>query len=162
MKITELTFFNKLNEDRAPKMKAVDASLHYEKLKKMFDAGNPSITQRMLDGSKANADSLWDSELKAKEQHIISKHGNEWWELVKKQYPIINSGNSWVVTSTVKKWADNKEWEFEHKSQAVEKVLKLVAWVYQNRKRGFGDMDSDIQKWLDKLTSADKSSEQND
>jgi len=145
-----------LFEDRAPKMKASDASLHYQKLKNMFDAGNPSITQRMLDGAKTNADSLWDSELKAKEISIVNKHGNEWYELVKKQYPITKEDDSWIVKSTVKKWADDREWEFQYKAQAVEKVLQLVRWIHQNRKRGFGDMDADVQKWITALADADK------
>jgi putative lipase involved disintegration of autophagic bodies len=150
MKLYELT------EDRAPKMKASDASAHYETLKRMLEKGNPNVTQRMVDGAKANADSLWDTELIAKEKRIVDTHGAEWWELVKKQYPIIQRDGDWVVTSKIRSWTENKEWPFQYKAQAVQKVQQLVDWIHQGRKRGYGDKDLDLEKWIDELNSVDK------
>lgn len=148
--------YQNVSEGKMVKQTAADASAHYEKMKRMFDAGNPGVTQRMLDGLKANADSMWDTELKAREKSIIGAHGSEWYELVQKQYPIEQRDKEWVVTSKVKSWADDKEWKFDYKAQAVEKRQQLIRWLQQGRKRGFGDEEADIEKWVAKLNAVDK------
>lgn len=150
MKLTDL------HEAKAPKLKAADESARYEKLKGMLAAGHPNVTQRMVDGAKASADSLWDIELKAREKNMIDTHGAEWWDLVKKQYPIEQKDGDWVVSSKIRDWADGKDWPFQYKAQAVEKVQQLVKWLHDGRKRGFGDKDADIEKWVAKLDAVDK------
>lgn len=140
------------------KEKAADASARYEKFKAMLDAGASGVTATQVDGIKKIADSLWDQELKAREKHLVDTHGAEWYELVKKQYPVEKVGDDWVVKSRVREWTDGKEWAFNYKAQAVEKVEQLVKWLAQGRKRGFGDKDADIQKWLDKLNEVDAAS----
>lgn len=148
---------NELFEGKIKTEKAADASARYEKFRKMLAAGAPGVTQQQVDGIKKIADSLWDSEMKAREKHLIDTHGAEWWELVKKQYPISqNDDGKFVVTSTVKKWTDGKDWPFDYKGEALQKVEQLVSWLHQGRKRGFGDKDADIAKWLEKLDSVDK------
>lgn len=140
------------------KEKASDASARYEKFKAMLDAGSPGVTAAQVNGIKKIADDLWDQELKAREKHLVDTHGAEWYELVKKQYPIEKIDDDWVVKSKIRDWTDEKEWAFGYKAQAVEKVEKLVKWLAQGRKRGFGDKDADIQKWLDKLAEVDVAS----
>lgn len=155
MKISEL--IEAAPAKRGKTEKASDATARYEKFKKMLDAGHPGTTQQQVDGIKRIADALWDNELQAREKNMIDKHGAEWWELVEKQYPMVqNDKGEWVVSSKVRDWADGKDWPFDYKAQAVEKVEKLVNWLHQGRKRGFGDKDADIEKWLDKLNSVDK------
>ena len=151
-----------LHEAKAPKLKAADESARYEKLKAMLAAGNPNVTQRMVDGAKASADSLWDLELKAREKNMIDTHGAEWWDLVKKQYPIEQKDGDWVVTSKIRDWAQDKDWPFQYKAQAVEKVQQLVKWLHDGRKRGFGDKDADIEKWVAKLDAVDKAKKVNE
>ena len=139
------------------KQSAADASAHYEKLKGWLEQGINNVTQRMVDGAKRTADDLWDKELAKREKNMVDKHGAEWWELVKKQYPIEkNDDGDWVVTSKIRDWADGKDWPFQYKAQAVEKVDQLVRWLHSGRKRGFGDKDADIEKWLGKLNAVDK------
>jgi len=145
--------------------KAADASARYEKFKRMLAAGVAGVTQQQVDGIKKIADSLWDSEMGAKEKHLIDTHGAEWWELVKKQYPISDEGGEFIVKS---KFAIDPDagkrgpWRFSSKGEARDKVQKLVGWLNDGRKRGFGDKDEDIQKWLSKLDAADLWLQKND
>lgn len=156
MKLIEL---QKLSEGRARARKetAAEASARYEKFKGMLAAGNAGVTQQQVDGIKKIADSLWDQEMRAREKNIIDTHGTEWWELVRKQYPITqNDDGDWVVSSQIRKWSDGKEWPFQYKAQALEKVEELVRWLNSGRRRGFGDKEADVQKWLEKVNAVDK------
>ena len=145
-----------LQELKPSKETAAEASARYEKFKKMFAAGVAGVTQHQLDGIKAKVDSLWDSEMGAKEKNMIDTHGADWWELVQKQYPITEQGNKWLVTSEIRDWHDAHVWEFDSKYQAKEKVIQLAKWISQARNRGFGDRDADVEKFTAKLDALDK------
>lgn len=139
--------------------KAADASARYEKFKKMLAAGVPGVTQAQVDGIKKIADSLWDTEMSAKEKHLVDTHGAEWWELVRKQYPIAERDGEFVVTSKFAKEPESGKrgpWIFPSKGQARDKVQQLIGWLNDGRKRGFGDKDEDIQKWVAALDAVDK------
>lgn len=132
------------------KMKARDAWDHYEKVKQMAEKGQ--MTQRQVDGALATAKSLMDTEMAAREKSFLDKHGgSDWWELARKQYPIEElSGGGFRVKSEAKEWKNDKNWEFDYKVQAMEKIEQLVKWLNQNRKRGFGDKDVDLDKFYAK------------
>lgn len=149
----------KLNElFKAKKETPEQASARYEKFAKMLAAEAPGVTQQQVDGIKKIADSLWDEKFTAKEKNLIGKHGVEWYELVKKQYPVAkNDDGDWVVSSKIRDWAEGKDWPFQYKAQALEKVEQLVRWLADGRKRGFGDKEADVEKWIAKLDAADKS-----
>jgi hypothetical protein len=147
---------------KGPKMKAPDASAHYEKLKGWLAKGLNGITQRMVDGAKATADSLWDLEFQAKEKDLIDVHGAEWWELARKQYPIKQEGGEFIVSSNFALDPTSGKrgpWPFDSEGQAKDKVVQLVKWLDGGRKKGYGDKDGDIQKWFAKLDAADKARE---
>lgn len=148
MKITEL-----LEAQKPKKMKAKDAFAHYEKVKKMAEKGQ--MTQQQVEGALKIAKSLMDDEMQAKEKAFYDKHeGSDWWELAKKQYPIEElSRGGYRVKSEAKQWKNDKEWEFDYKYQALDKIEKLVKWLDQNRKRGFGDKDADLEKFYAKYNT---------
>jgi hypothetical protein len=140
----------------ATKQTAKQAFDSYERYKKMFDAGNPNVTQRMLDGLHSTAQSLMDTEMAAKEKNFLAKHtGSDWWELAKKQYPITQQNDgSYLVTSEARDWLEPKDWTFNYKYQAMEKVEKLVKWLHDGRTRkGHGDIDADIERFNAKYNS---------
>ena len=142
MKVTELL------QEKASKMKAKDAWAHYEKVKKMAEKG--SMTQQQVDGALKIAKSMMDDEMQEKD--FLGKHaGSDWWELAKKQYPIEEMGRGgYKVKSEARQWKNDKNWEFDYKFQAMEKIERLVKWLDQNRKRGFGDKEADLDKFHDK------------
>jgi hypothetical protein len=149
----------RVTEAKVRTEKAADASARYEKFKKMLAAGVAGVTQQQVDNIKKIADSLWDTEMNAKEKHLVDTHGAEWWELVKKQYPISEEGGEFVVKS---KFAIDPDagkrgpWKFASNGEARDKVQKLIGWLNDGRKRGFGDKDADIQKWIARLDAVDK------
>jgi hypothetical protein len=154
MKLQHLHEFTK-----PPKLTATGESERYEKLKKMLAAGAGGVTQKMVDGAKASADSLWDLEFKAKEKHLIDVHGAEWWELARKQYPLKQENGMYVVRSKFAKDPNagvRGPWEYDNEGQAKEKVIQLVKWLDGGRKKGHGDVDSDIAKWVAALDAVDK------
>jgi hypothetical protein len=135
---------------------AAEAWARYAKFKRMLELGNPGVTQQQVDGIKRVANSISDTEMKAHEKHMIDTHGADWWELVKKQYPIKEVDGMYVVNSEIVDRKKEKQWEFYHKSQAHEKIEQLAKWVSDGRKRGFGDKEHDIEKWTAKLDALDK------
>lgn len=152
MKVSELL------EGKAVKQTAASASAHYEKLKGWLEKGLNNVTQRMVDGAKAHADSLWNDEFKASEKDLIDKHGADWWELAKKQYPAKQENGMWVVRSNFALDPDSGKrgpWEFPGQWQAMDKVVQLVKWLDGGRKKGYGDKNVDVQKWFDRLDAVD-------
>lgn len=151
MKVTELL----TEKVKATKMKPADAWAHVEKIKSMMAKG--TMTQRQLDGAIQQAESIETTYWKGREKAFNDKHaGSDWWELAKKQYPIEEMGNgTYRVKSEARLWKAGKDWDFDHKAQAMEKIEKLVKWLDQNRKRGFGDKDFDIEKFHEKYGHKD-------
>jgi len=145
--------------EKAIKQKAKDAFAHVEKMKELLAKGQ--ATQQMVDGATKTAQSLMDTEMKAREKDWYSKHeGSDWWELAKKQYPIEElSAGGYRVKSEAKQWKNDKEWEFNYKVQALEKIEKLVKWLDQGRKRGFGDKEADLEKFYAKYGHKDEVTE---
>lgn len=137
------------------KMKSKDAFAHAEKMKAMLAKGQ--ATQAMVDGALKTAQSLLDTEMAAREKSWEAKNGgSDWWELAKKQYPIEEKpGGGFRVKSEAKQWKNDKEWEFDYKVQALEKIEKLVKWLDQGRKRGFGDKEADLEKFYAKYNSGE-------
>ena len=128
----------------------------YHTKKCQFEAGADFVTQRQLDGILTQANSLLDGEMVAREKRFLSKHvGSDWWELAQKQYPITKQDDgSYVVTSEAREWTDIKNWTFNYKVQAMEKVQKLVAWLYDGRvRKGVGDFDTDLAKFHEKYAA---------
>jgi len=146
---------NEILTEKAVKMKPADAWAHVEKVKSMLAKGQ--MTQQQLDGAIKQANSIEDSYWKSKAQKLDAKwEGAEWWELAKKMYPIVQTDDGWKVTSTAKGWKDEKSWTLQYKAQAMEKVQRLVKWLDQNRKRGFGDKDEDVARLAAKFAAEDK------
>lgn len=147
--------------EKAVTMKPVDAWAHVEKVKQMLTRGQ--MTKQQLDGAIKQAESIETTYWKARETVLTSKwEGAEWWELAKKQYPIVQTSDGWKVTSEAKLWKGGKDWEFSYKAQAMEKVEKLVKWLNQNRKRGFGDKEADIEKFIVKYGNNDSKKSEED
>ena len=132
---------------------APQASARYEKFKKMLAAEHPGVSQQQVDGIKKIADSLWNDEIKKQS----AKHSGDWWELAKTQYPMAQDSGEWVVTSKAKGWTEEKQpgpWRFAYKAQAIEKIDQLVKWLAGGRKKGHGDEETDIDRWVSKIQAA--------
>lgn len=126
----------------------------YATKKAQFEAGATFVTQRQLDGILATATSLLDSEMAAREKNFLAKHvGSDWWEAAQLQYPITKQEDgSWLVTSEAREWIDIKNWTFQYKIQAMEKVQQLIAWLYDGRiRKGYGDFEADLEKFHNKV-----------
>ena len=152
-----------LTEAKIKSMNAEESFKHWMKMKKMFDAGVGNITQATLDKLKQNADDALALEVSKGESALKTKHGDEWFALAQKMYPITKDDAGFTVTSKVRNWKGEKRldgtgspWQFSDENEAKWKVIKLVKWLEQNRNRDIGDADSDIAKWNEKLDQVDK------
>lgn len=121
--------------------------------KRMFEI-NPDhpTAKKTYESLVARANELLTAELKIKGMKFEAKHeGSEWYELIKKQYPITQEDGKFVLRSEAKNWEDQKFWEFDDRYLALAKVEQLVAWLADHRKRGRGDTDKDIARITEKL-----------
>jgi hypothetical protein len=148
MKLAELL------EAKTPSLDTLEDLLAKTKKTLAANPGHP-FAERQIAGLEKQIADYW----KGREQVMASKHSGEWWDLAKKQYPITKKDDStWVVTSKMKNWNfdDGKfQWEFAYKAQATEKVMQLVKWVLDSRKRKkHGDMDADVEKWMSDIAGA--------
>jgi len=127
-----------------------------EKLRKM-QAANPTVERAaQIEKMKIVADSLMDSEMAAKLKSFEAKHqGADWWQIMEANYPVIKdeARNSWVVTSKAREWENAPEWEFHYKYDALAKVQQLVRWIADGRRRGFGDVETDLEKFHAKFAA---------
>lgn len=139
---------------KTPKQTSSNLFEMHASMKAKFEAGVPNITQRMLDGILATATSLLDTEMTKREKDFEAKHfGSDWWELAKKQYPITQVDGQWKVTSEARDWHDDHEWFFSHRAEALEKVEQLVRWLNDNRRRGYGDREGDVERLSEKYAA---------
>ena len=79
--------------------------------------------------------------------------GSDWYEVIKLQYPITDDVGKYTVTSAARDWHETRTWTFDSREEALWKVSKLVNWIDDNRKRGHGDREEDLDR-LSKLEVA--------
>lgn len=139
-----------------------DAADHYERMKKLKDAGKGNLSDAGLENLRQAMLDALDREIEKGETALKTKHSDEWFHLATQMYPVTKVDGGYRVTSKVKDWTGEKRldgtgspWEFTDESEARYKVLQLVKWLEANRKRNIGDADSDIAKWQKKLDAAD-------
>lgn len=80
--------------------------------------------------------------------------GADWFELIRKQYPVAEIDGKFVVKSEARDWGTEKVWECDSMWIAYAKVDQLVNWLADGRKRGFGDTDSDVSRLTARLLEA--------
>lgn len=133
------------------KMRELSATELFVKLKQMKELYKHQPSEMLattIKNIEAKANAGLDAEMAAKEKSFLEKHeGSDWWELAKKQYPITETNDGFVVTSKIVDREHDKQWSFSHKYLAMAKVEQLVHWVHSNRHRGFGDVDVDLERW---------------
>jgi hypothetical protein len=111
------------------------------------------VKKTTLESLTRKAEALLTAELRIKGMKFESKHeGSDWWEMIKLQYPVTETDYGWKVTSKARDWADMeiKTWEFTDRYVAIAKVEQLVNWLADGRKRGYGNMEADIDRLLAK------------
>ena len=125
---------------------------------KMFAEFNPSAlaTQTYLNVLKKAEEAL-SEELTERGKKFFNKQfdeafGADWFELIKKQYPVTELDGKFLVKSEAREWGTEKVWEFDSMYIAYAKVDQLVNWLADGRKRGFGDTDSDVSRLTARLT----------
>jgi len=127
-----------------------------QKLKKQYAVNPTELLATTIENTERRANALMDDEMAAKLKNFTEKNqGAEWWTLMEKLYPITRNEdfNVFVVTSIARDWTETKDWEFKYKYEALEKVKQLVLWKHLDRKRGFGDVEADMEKVTDKLNA---------
>lgn len=82
------------------------------------------------------------------ELELQMKYGADWWESVKLMYPMIrNEDGTITVISEAANWNEEKSFgPYTHKYDAMEKIEKLVFYKNQDRKRGVGCRDKDMER----------------
>lgn len=120
-----------------------------EKLKRSAEL-NPlnTIAAEAYPKVLARAQETLTTELKEKGKkfyaRLLAGIGEDWYELIKTQYPVSEVSGKFVVTSEARDW--DKSWEFDCKWLAYEKVSKLVGWLDEGRDRGYGSREADIAR----------------
>ena len=130
------------------KQTSSEAFQRLDKFKKMYEANPSDMLKTTIDNISALANSLLTSEMKDSEAKFLKKHElADWWQLAQKKYPIAEVGGKFRVSSEICNRAEPKEWVFDHRFDALEKVQQLVFWVSEKRKQGFGCKEADLEKF---------------
>ncbi len=81
-------------------------------------------------------------------EEVHLKCGSDWWESVKLMYPIVTQDDgTFMVISEAANWSEQKTFgPFSHKYDAIEKIEKLVFYKNNDRNRGVGCRDRDLEK----------------
>jgi len=127
-----------------------------EKLKKQYAVNPTDLLKLTIENTERRANSLMDDEMAAKLKSFEAKHqGADWWQIMEANYPVVKdeARNSWVVTSRAREWENAPEWEFHYKYDALAKVQQLVRWIADGRRRGFGDVETDLEKFHAKFAA---------
>lgn len=82
------------------------------------------------------------------ELELQRKYGADWWESVKLMYPMIrNEDGTITVVSEAANWNEEKSFgPYAHKYDAMEKIEKLVFYKNQDRNRGVGCREKDLER----------------
>lgn len=139
---------------KQPKITAASEFDRLAKFRKMYGSNPSPEQQRTLDGIERSAKSHLDTEMAAKAKSFLERNtGADWWELAKKQYPITETAGKFIVRSEARGWKEEKDWTFDYAYEAMAKIEKLVNWLNDNRKRGYGDRDADVERLSEKYAA---------
>ena len=101
---------------------------------------------RTVQGLQSQLSTAYDEE----QIKFLKKRGGEngeWFELVRKFYFIDQSSEGHTVRSAAANWKEQPVWgPFSHKFEALTKIDELIKFKINDRKRGFGDQEADVQR----------------
>lgn len=118
-----------------------------ELLKTRLAEGFPGVTQAMVDAAISSANFLLDQEMKVACDRFTAKHGAEdWYKCMRAMYDVVEDNYQWRVVSKTREWTEEKEWVFDSRWQAEDKVNQLVLWQRDAVKRGLANPDKHIER----------------
>ena len=118
-----------------------------EYLKAQMKAGAPGVTQDKIDLALASARSLLEQEMRLSCERFEKRHGAEdWYKCMRAMYRVVEDNNQWRVISLTREWTEDREWVFESRGAAEDKINQLMMWQQSAVRRGLSNPDKHIER----------------
>lgn len=133
--------------------KKVSAATLIEQITKFKRFAEIAITQeqqeqhlRTVHGLKSQLNAMYDED----QIKFLKKRGGEngeWFQMVRMFYFLDQSSEGYTVRSAAANWKEQPIWgPFGHRFEALAKVDELIKFKNNDRKRGFGDQEVDVER----------------